>query len=701
MVIFVTVKDLKPGQSAVIKCIDGTPPLVQRLQDMGLTCGTVIRSVSVAPMGDPVKLQLRGFELSLRKEDAGHIMVGKESLSSAEAAAVSCPGENVLPPFDWGAVSRPKPQMGAALIGNPNCGKTTVFNKLTGSNQYVGNWPGVTVEQKRGKIKIDHRIIELTDLPGIYSLFPYTMEEQVAVEFIKQKNISVVVNVVDSTNLERNLYLTLQLLEQGLPVIVGLNMMDEIEKQGMSVNAQLLSKKLGVPVIPISAKTAKGLPLLVAAIEKANNRPFVPERPPCWRDSPDSRYRYIRNLVTQCLVKERSTEKAASDKWDRILTHKIWGIPIFLGIMFFIFFATFGPPGATLQKGVDYLFNEGAAAGLTAFLTKLSAPAWVQNLVVQGIVGGVGGVLSFLPQIAILFFLLSFLEDSGYMSRIAFIMDRTLRRFGLSGKAFIPMLMGFGCSVPAVMAARTMENMKDRRLTILLIPFMSCSAKLPIYGLLAGAFFDRHQELVVFSLYFIGIIMGVFSGLVFKKTLFRGQDAPFLMELPPYRMPGFGDTMRHVWDKISHFLKKAATLILVMNIILWFLQSFDCTLTMTSAPERSILAALGGFLAPAFRPLGFGAWQLAVALLAGLAAKESVVACLAMFYGTGISGAFLSANAAYSFLVFVLLYVPCAAATATMNKELGGRRWALISIVWQLVCAYLVSFIVYQVGRLF
>jgi ferrous iron transport protein B len=581
-------------------------------------------------------------------------------------------------------------------VGNPNCGKTTIFNKLTGSRQYVGNWPGVTVERKNGKIKFQNEYIPVTDLPGIYSLSPYTTEEKVAADYIRQCRASVIVNIADSTNLERNLYLTLQLLEKRLPVILALNMTDELEKKNTQIDYTKLSGQLGVPVIPVSGKTGKGLSLLVAAIEKADRKPILPPVPK-WSNDPDSRYAYIELLMRSCVRKEHFTGKmSASDRWDSVLTHRIWGLPIFAGIMFLIFFATFGMPGSLLQDGIAFVFNGWAAKEIALLLHTASAPPWLSSLLIDGVLGGVGGVLSFLPQIAILFFLLSFLEDSGYMARIAFIMDRTLRKFGLSGKAFIPMLMGFGCSVPAIMAARTMENTKDRRMTILLIPFMSCSAKLPIYSLLAGALFKEHRTLIVFSLYFLGIAVGVLSGVAFKNTLFRGQNAQFIMELPPYRMPGFRDTLRHVWDKISHFLKKAAGLILVMSIILWFLQNFDCSLRMTNTPEESILAVLGGFLAPAFRPLGFGTWQLAVALLAGLAAKESVVACLSMFYGTGIAGAFASPAAAYAFLVFVLLYVPCVAAVATMKKEFGGWRWAAVSILWQLICAYLVSFTVYR-----
>ena len=694
-----TLKNLQPGKQAVIRYIDGTPALVQRLQDLGLTSGTKVSTVSIAPLGDPIKLSLRGFELSIRKEDAEHIVIGGDEKFSLPFPTVHF--TKGLPHFSTGSVPRPIPNKGAALVGNPNCGKTTIFNKLTGSRQYVGNWPGVTVEKKHGKIKCQEEYINVTDLPGLYSLSPYTMEEQVAVDYMDQNEASVIVNIVDSTNLERNLYLTLQLLEKGLPVILALNMTDELEKQNIQIYVPKLSKQLGIPVIPVSGRTGKGLPLLVAAIEKADKKPIVPPIHK-WNNDPDSRYAYIELLMRSCVTKGHFTGKmSVSDRWDRVLTHKIWGLPIFVGIMFLIFYATFGVPGSLLQEGIEFLIYEWAARGLSDLLVAISAPRWLSSLLIDGVLGSVGGVLSFLPQIAILFFLISFLEDSGYMSRIAFIMDRTLRKFGLSGKAFIPMLMGFGCSVPAVMAARTMENSKDRRMTILLIPFMSCSAKLPIYSLLAGALFKEHSALVIFSLYFLGIAMGIISGLAFKNTLFRGQPAQFIMELPPYRMPGFGDTMRHVGDKIGHFLKKAAGLILVMSIILWFLQSFDGTFRLVESPEQSILAMVGGWLAPVLRPLGFGSWQMAVALLAGLAAKESVVACFSMFYGAGIAGAFVSPAAAYAFLTFVLLYVPCVAAVATMKKELGGWRWAAASILWQLICAYLASFAAYHLLTFF
>ena len=517
---------------------------------------------------------------------------------------------------------------------------------------------------------------------------PYTTEEKVAADYIRQCRASVIVNIADSTNLERNLYLTLQLLEKRLPVILALNMTDELEKKNTQIDYTKLSGQLGVPVIPVSGKTGKGLSLLVAAIEKADRKPILPPVPK-WSNDPDSRYAYIELLMRSCVRKEHFTGKmSASDRWDSVLTHRIWGLPIFAGIMFLIFFATFGMPGSLLQDGIAFVFNGWAAKEIALLLHTASAPPWLSSLLIDGVLGGVGGVLSFLPQIAILFFLLSFLEDSGYMARIAFIMDRTLRKFGLSGKAFIPMLMGFGCSVPAIMAARTMENTKDRRMTILLIPFMSCSAKLPIYSLLAGALFKEHRTLIVFSLYFLGIAVGVLSGVAFKNTLFRGQNAQFIMELPPYRMPGFRDTLRHVWDKISHFLKKAAGLILVMSIILWFLQNFDCSLRMTNTPEESILAVLGGFRTCVQT---FRLWYMAACCSAVGRTCGQRIGCSLPFYvlwNRNRRGVCFSRGLCV--LVFVLLYVPCVAAVATMKKEFGAGG-GLPSAFMATFCAYLVS----------
>ena len=668
-----------------------------------------------------------------------------------------------------------------ALAGNPNCGKTTLFNALTGSNQYVGNWPGVTVEKKEGETRIGDRTVTVVDLPGIYSLSPYSMEEIVARDFIIGESPDCVIDIVDATNLERNLYLTVQLLELERPTVLALNFMDEVEKRGDKIDVRRLSRELGVPVIPITARTGEGIEELMhtahrqmhlgvtvepddlyddythdihhrmgellhdyayaadlpahwasikllegdAIVEKALNLPpdirkrldaLVAE----YENSSDlgdretliadSRYQYIQKVVSASVVRGGVPgELTFSEKIDRVVTHRIFAIPLFLCTMLVMFVVTFGPFGSWLSDGVG-AGMDALARWLAPTLAGLGVSPVLISLVCDGIIAGVGGVLTFLPQIALLFLFLSFLEDSGYMSRAAFIMDRALRRFGLSGKAFIPMLMGFGCSVPAIMGARTMENEKDRRMTILLVPFMSCSAKLPVYGLISAAFFGPWAGLVVFGLYIIGMIVGVASGLFFKKTLFAGEPAPFVLELPPYRLPSVGNMLTHVWQKVKGFLVKAGTLILLMSMVLWLLQSFDFSLRMVDDPTHSMLGALGNVLAPVFGPCGFGFWQAAVALLTGLIAKEMVVSSLSMFYGFSLTAAGGEVAAAmtgftplsaFSMLVFILLYVPCVAAVSTLFKEMGSRKWAWFSIVWQIGCAYVLSLLVYQIGRLF
>ncbi len=671
-----------------------------------------------------------------------------------------------------------------ALVGNPNSGKTTLFNHMTGSNQYVGNWPGVTVEKKEGRVKQAEEYgcnVTLVDLPGIYSLSPYSMEEIVARDYVTKEKPDVVINIVDATNIERNLYLSIQLIEMERPVVIALNMMDEVYAKGDTIHVAELSKYLNIPVVPITAKTGEGTKELIQEAVRQSERGFVIEPDDLYDDYThqihhridniiypyarredlpvhwtsikmlegdellkktlnipqeqfeqiekiaheyetssklgdretmvaDSRYKYIEKVVANSVVKSSLGKKTITEKIDAVVTHKIFAIPIFLIIMFLIFILTFSTLGALLQNGISKFIGDILSPFISELLTSLSSPLWIKSLVVDGVIGGVGGVLTFLPQIAILFCLLSILEDSGYMSRIAFIMDRLLRKFGLSGKAFIPMLMGFGCSVPAVMAARTMENMKDRRMTIMLVPFMSCSAKLPIYGFIAQIFFVKYRGLVVFSLYLIGIICGILSGILFKRTLFKGEEAPFVLELPPYRMPGLRSTLLHVWDKIEHFIKKAATLIFGMSVLLWFLQSFDFTMHFTENSENSMLGIIGGFIAPVFKPMGFATWQAAVSLLTGFVAKEAVVSSLCLFYGISstagaeaagiLSGTFGTPVAAYAFLVFTLLYVPCVAAFATMKRELGGWKWALGSAAYQIAIAYIMSVLVYTVGMM-
>ena len=791
-----TLEDLTPGQSGTILSIANKSGTVKRrLVDMGLTPGTEVRVTKIAPLGDPIEVSLRGYELSLRKADAGQIVMGQPRPRSSGAARAAMTRrdpetarrqlkahEHELAEHSgrYDPAAHDRHTMRIALAGNPNCGKTTLFNALTGSNQYVGNWPGVTVEKKEGTAHIGDRTVTVVDLPGIYSLSPYSMEEIVARDFIIGEGPDCVIDIVDATNLERNLYLTVQLLELERPTVLALNFMDEVEKRGDKIDVARLSKELGVPVIPITARTGEGIEELMhtahrqmhlgvtiepddlyddythdihhrmgellhdyayaaglpahwasikllegdAIVEKALNLPpdirkrldaLVTE----YENSSDlgdretliadSRYQYIQKVVGASVVRGGVPgELTFSEKIDRVVTHRVLAIPLFLCTMLVMFVVTFGPFGSWLSDGVG-AGMDALSQRLAPALAGLGVSHVLISLACDGIIAGVGGVLTFLPQIALLFLFLSFLEDSGYMSRAAFIMDRALRRFGLSGKAFIPMLMGFGCSVPAIMGARTMENEKDRRMTILLVPFMSCSAKLPVYGLISAAFFGPWAGMVVFGLYIIGMIVGIASGLFFKRTLFAGEPAPFVLELPPYRLPSVGNMLTHVWQKVKGFLVKAGTLILLMSMVLWLLQSFDFSLRMVDDPTHSMLGALGNVLAPLFAPCGFGFWQAAVALLTGLIAKEMVVSSLSMFYGfslTAAGGEVAAAMAgfsplsAFSMLVFILLYVPCVAAVSTLFKEMQSRKWAWFSIAWQMGCAYVMSLLVYQIGGL-
>ncbi|MGI5970100.1 MAG: ferrous iron transport protein B [Oscillospiraceae bacterium] len=792
-----TLNELKPGQSGIIISVGlDSPAVKRRLVDMGLTPGTLLTVRKVAPFGDPIEVNLRGYELSLRRESASQIRVRPPERKGSRKVYVYPGTEHEAsvemkrlmrlehmheldehPPRD---MKHDESELRLALVGNPNSGKTTLFNALTGSNQYVGNWPGVTVEKKEGTVSLGEKKYVIVDLPGIYSLSPYSMEELVARDYIIGEHPDAVINIVDATNLERNLYLTMQLLELERPMVVALNFMDEIIKSGDYIDCDRLSKELGVPVLPISARNGEnieqllyeahrqmhigltiepddlydeftheihhrigalihdaayeaGLPAHWASIkliegdkivEKALglDKPTLDKVESIVREYEsafelgdretliaDSRYRFIERVVSSCLHRRQTSSLTATERIDRIVTNRFLAVPIFLLLMLTMFAVTFGPLGSWLSDGVGYLVGELFAGFVSDLLSGL--PEWVRSLAVDGVIGGVGSVLTFLPQIALLFFFLSLLEDSGYMARAAFIMDRLLRRFGLSGKAFIPMLMGFGCTVPAVMGARTMESEKDKRMTIMLVPFMSCSAKLPVYGLLAAAFFRRGSGLVVFSLYILGLLMAILSGLAFKKTIFSGEPAPFVMELPPYRLPTARNTLLHVWERVKGFLVRAGTVILVMSVVLWFLQSFDSRLNMVETSGESLLGSIGSIISPALRPLGFGTWQAAVALLTGIIAKESIVASMALFYGfslqagssviaSALSGTFASPLAAYSFLVFVLLYIPCFASLATMRRELGGGKWLAFSILWQLAVAYASSFLVYRIGSL-
>ena len=661
-----------------------------------------------------------------------------------------------------------------ALAGNPNSGKTTLFNRLTGSNQHVGNWPGVTVDRKTGHINYQGKRTDVVDLPGIYSLSPYTQEEIIAREFVLSDDLDGILNIVDATNLERNLYLTMQLIGLGLPMVVALNFIDDVEAQDIHIDCARLSERLGVPVFPISARRGLGMDALLQAVTgemqppthqpsylhgvgaairrgaeileatdiRACSRPFyaaklleddpqivshvqlTPEQRKEMDDLADALsaheighdhemmfadavYDYIEDIVRNSVHKPDHPKLTPTDRIDRVVINKWLAVPIFIAIMALMFWTTFGPIGEGLKGLLETLIQGMLAPWLENTLLALGASDWVIGLTCDGIIGGVGGVVSFLPQIVILFFFLSMLEDTGYLARIAFIMDTLLRRIGLSGKSFVPMLMGFGCTTPAVMAARTMENEKDRRMTIMLTPFMSCGAKLPVYALVAGAIFGRNAGLVIISLYVFGILMSIFAGFLLKKTVFRDVSSGFVLELPPYRLPTFKGTVRGMWDKAKDFITKAGTVIFLMSIVIWVLQNFTPTFAVAASPESSILGVFGRFIAPIFAPLGFGEWQASVSLLTGLVAKEAVVSTMSVLYGvsasadlaTILTGVF-SPVAAYAFLIFILLYMPCMSAFATIKREMGGWRWALGAAAFQTCLAWLTAFVVYHIGML-
>jgi len=810
-----TLSQLKVGESCMIERVGNQRGAVKRrLVDMGLTPGTVVKLVKVAPMGDPLEVSLRGYELSLRREDAAQIGVrpageAAERESAPESAyhlSGGCHGdcarcaagcqekeareamrrahlhEQRQHPRQYDAAAHDKRQWKVALVGNPNAGKTTLFNALTGSNQYVGNWPGVTVEKKEGIAQVGELSFTLVDLPGIYSLSPYSMEEIVARRFIIEEKPDAIINIVDATNLERNLYLTMQLLELERPTVMALNFMDEVEKQGIVIDCDRLSAQLGIPVVPISARDnyniqklveeshrmmhtgltlepddlyddvthaihhriteiihdrcySVGIPAHWASIKLLEGdekvaealglgettrqrieqiaREYETSNPLGDRETmiADSRYRFIEQAVRYAVHRpDRAGKLTATERIDAVATHKVFAIPVFLGMMLVMFLLTFSGPGKWLSDGVAWFIDQILNPGLSGWLVHLNVPDWLRGLITDGVVAGVGGVLVFLPQIAILFLFLSLLEDTGYMARAAFVMDRTLRHFGLSGKAFIPMLMGFGCTVPAIMGARTMENEKDRRMTILLVPFMSCGARLPIYGLMTAAFFPRYGGVIVFSIYVLCLVMAVLSGIFMKRTLFRGEPAPFLLELPPYRMPTLKNIWLHVWERVRDFLTRAGTVILAMSIVLWFLQNFSLRLQMVEAIDQSILASLGGLIAPLFAPAGFGFWQAAVALLTGLIAKEAVVSSMSLFYGFSLTdyaaaGTLMAATftppAALAFIAFCALYTPCVAAVSTIRREMNSGKWTAVCLIWQLAVAYTVSVLVYQLARFF
>ncbi len=803
-----TLEGLPPGQSGYILSVGCCRGAVKRrLVDMGLTPGTYVTVRKVAPFGDPIEVNVRGYELSLRKEDAraitlcppGQVPEQRPHTHQKQGMVQRVPDDEALRRMSAAHAHTKDVHTGTpdyadhdtreiklALVGNPNCGKTTLFNALTGSNQYVGNWPGVTVEKKEGKAQVDGKDVTVVDLPGIYSLSPYSMEEIVARDFIVGERPDVIIDILDATNLERNLYLTVQLLELERPMVVALNFMDEVEKRGDTIYVEDLSRALGVPVVPITARSGVNVEELLRVAHKSihdgftvepddlyddythsihhrvdeliHDRAYAVGMPAHWSSIKliegdqlvekslgldqrtmdkvedvireyegaydlgdretliaDSRYRFITQVVDKTVTRARPTgAMSISDRIDSVVTNKYLAVPVFLLTMLCMFALTFGPIGTFLSDGVEELVGVHLAGAVAAALQAADTAPWVESLLVDGVIAGVGGVLTFLPQIALLFLFLSLLEDSGYMARAAFIMDRLLRRFGLSGKAFIPMLMGFGCTVPAVMGARTMENEKDRRMTIMLVPFMSCSARLPVYGALSAAFFPGYAGVVIFSLYILGLLCAILSGILLRKTVFKGEPAAFLLELPPYRLPTLRNCALHVWEKVRGFLVKAGTLILAMSVVLWFLQSFgwqEGGLAMADNAAQSLLGRFGGLIAPIFVPLGFGTWQAAVALLTGLVAKEAVLSSMSLFYGFSITatgatmaaamaGTFATPLAAYSFLVFVLLYVPCVAAVSTIRKEMNSLRWTCFSVLWQLAAAWLIAMLVYQLGSL-
>lgn len=770
-----TLKDLNIGETAVVGTVGGEGALRQHFLDMGLIPGEEVTLVKFAPMGDPMELSIHGYELTLRLDDAARIGVTLAKAPAVKKAAaesekpVEHPGLGEGGRYHTKKGENPLPDgttLTFALAGNQNCGKTTLFNQLTGSNQHVGNFPGVTVDRKSGAIR-NNPNTEVTDLPGIYSMSPYTSEEIVTRQFIIGEKPTGIINIVDATNIERNLYLTMQLMELDTPMVLALNMMDEMRGNGGTVRINKMEAMLGIPVVPISAAKNEGVDELVdhalhvakyqerpgrmdfcgeadhggavhrcihgiihliedhakaagipvrfaatklvegdqrieAALKLDQNEKEMIEHIIVQMEQErgldraaaiaDMRFHFIHQLVEQTVVKPRqSKEQLRSARIDRFLTGRYTAIPAFVGIMALVFYLTFGVIGLALQNlleaGIDALT---AAADST--LTAWNVNAAVHSLVIDGIFTGVGSVLSFLPIIVTLFFFLSLLEDTGYMARVAFVMDKLLRRIGLSGRSIVPMLIGFGCTVPGVMASRTLPSERDRKMTVLLTPFMSCSAKLPIYSLFAAAFFPEHAALVMVSLYFLGIAVGILMAILLKSSVFKGEAVPFVMELPNYRLPGLKNVVQLLWEKARDFLQRAFTVIFVATIIIWFLQSFDLRLSLTADPQQSILAWLASGIAPLFAPLGFADWRVSTALITGFMAKESVVSTLTILYGSSAAfAAALSPAAAAPLLVFCLLYTPCIAAVASVKRELGGK-WAFIMVANQCIVAWLAAF---------
>ena len=775
-----TLRELKPSETAIVETVGGEGALRQHFLDMGVIPGAEMTLEKLAPMGDPMEFRIHGYELTLRVADADKITVRRSDPSQIPPKKptkleADHPGLGETGRFHVKETETPLKKgtkLTFALAGNQNSGKTTLFNQLTGSNQHVGNFPGVTVDRKGGAIR-GNPDTEITDLPGIYSLSPYSDEERVSRRFILDEKPTGIINIVDATNVERNLYLTMQLMELDVPMVLALNMMDEVRGNGGSIRINEMESLLGIPVVPISAAknegvdelvahalhvaqyqekptrtdfcdkdanggavhrclhgimhliedhaAAAGIPLRFAASKLVEGDPYVTEALHlsdnerdmvehiiCQMEEErgldraaaiaDMRFSFIKKLCDAAVVKPReSKEHRRSRRIDRVLTGKYTAIPVFISIMGLVFFLTFHVIGSGLQTllamGIDALTN----------LVDSALSAWnvspaLHSLVINGIFTGIGSVLSFLPIILVLFFFLSLLEDSGYMARVAFVMDKLLRKIGLSGRSIVPMLIGFGCTVPGVMASRTLPSARDRKLTILLTPFMSCSAKLPIYAFFSAAFFPRYAALVMVGLYLLGIVIGILFALVSKGTLFRGEAVPFVMELPNYRLPGVKNVLRLLWDKAKDFLQRAFTVILIATVVVWFLETFDFRLNIVENSHDSILAVIAGFLAPIFKPLGFGDWRMSTALIAGFMAKESVVSTVNVLFGSeaAVLGA-LSPLAALSFLTFCLLYTPCVAAIASIRRELG-RGWSLLVVLFQCAIAWVAAFLVYLIG---
>ena len=767
-----TLKDLEIGKSAVIRSVGGKGALRQHFLDMGMIPGAEVTVVKFAPMGDPMELQIHGYELTLRLEEAEQIEIEQIPKRSRNHGRMELlkepdhPGLGEDGKYHSKKDEHPVPEgstLTYALVGNQNCGKTTLFNKLTGSNQHVGNFPGVTVDRKTGSIK-GHPDTEITDLPGIYSMSPYSSEEIVSRNFVLDEKPRAIINIVDATNIERNLYLTMQLLEMDIPMVVALNMMDEVLGNQGSVDVNMMEALLGVPVIPISAaknegveelvnhalhiakyqehplrqdfcdkndhdgavhrcihavmhliedhavqadiptrfaatKAIEGDPLILKKLKLDTNETEMLEHIVQQMETErrldrsaaiaDMRFGFIERLCEQTVVKPKeSKERIRSEKIDRILTGKYTAIPCFIGIMALVFYLTFNVIGAWLQ-GVLEVGIDKISAVTDAALTAANVNSAMHSLVIDGIFTGVGSVLSFLPVIVTLFFFLSLMEDSGYIARVAFVMDKLLRKIGLSGRSIVPMLIGFGCTVPAVMATRTLTSERDRKMTILLTPFMSCTAKLPIYSFFVNAFFPKKGGFIMTGLYLLGILVGILAALLYNGTLFKGEPVPFVMELPNYRLPGAKNVAQLLWEKAKDFLQRAFSVILLATMVVWFLQSFNLHLNLVKDSSDSILALVSGFLVPVFKPLGLGDWRICTALISGFMAKESVVSTLEVLFGGNIASV-LTPLAAASMLVFSLLYTPCVAAIASVKRELGSR-WAVGVVLWQCMIAWLAA----------